>query len=65
MYRFGCVELKINLCPIQAPATKPSGCAGEFRYFVEEEVKKKQLVRIHVFKKKALKQARSACLRAH
>jgi hypothetical protein len=54
MYRFGCVELKINLCPIQAPATKPSGCAGEFRYFFEEEVKKSSLFGFMYSKKKLL-----------
>jgi hypothetical protein len=63
MYRFGCIELKINLCSIQAPAAELSGCAGAFRCFFEEEVRK-QLVRIHVFKKTALKWTRSVCLRA-
>jgi hypothetical protein len=87
MYRFGCIELKINLCSIQAPAAELSGRAGdhfrsssygvsanrersrhseaaaEFRCSFEEEVKK-QLVRIHVFKKTALKWTRSVCLRA-
>jgi hypothetical protein len=63
MYRFGRIELKINLCSIQAPAPELSGYAGEFRCFFEEEVKK-QLVRIHVCKKTALKWTRSVCLRA-
>jgi hypothetical protein len=29
MYRFGCIELKINLCSIQAPAAELSGRAGD------------------------------------
>jgi hypothetical protein len=53
----------LSLHGSQILAAELSGAAGEFRSFFGEEVKK-QLVRIHVFKKAPLKWTRSVCLRA-
>jgi hypothetical protein len=63
MYGFGCIELKNKFVLNSGSGSGTLRLRLRIPLLLERKLKK-QLVRIHVFKKAALKWTRSVCLRA-